>query len=75
MEELLQNMISVSLQFGLKITRSKTKVMIVERINNNLPVVTQIANCEVVQSHVYLGALNSNNGGCIDEIKRGMAIS
>ncbi|CAH2233033.1 jg719 [Pararge aegeria aegeria] len=65
----------VSLEFGLKINRSKTKVMIVDRMNNNLPEVSKIANCEVVQSYVYLGALVSNNGGCIDEIKRRMAIS
>ncbi|CAH2265133.1 jg9285 [Pararge aegeria aegeria] len=75
MEDFLQKMEDVSLEFGLKINRSKTKVMIVDRMNNNLPEVSKIANCEVVQSYVYLGALVSNNGGCIDEIKRRMAIS
>lgn len=35
----------------------------------------QIANCTVVQFYVYLGTLISNNGGCVDEIKRRMAIT
>ncbi|CAH2242819.1 jg11752 [Pararge aegeria aegeria] len=47
--------------------------MIVDRINNNMPEVTQIANR--VQSYIYLGAQISNNGGCIDEIKRRMTMS
>lgn len=75
MEELLLKMEHVSLTFGLKINRSKTKMMIVDRVNNNSPEVTQIANCDVVQSYVYLGALISNNGGCVDEVKRRMAIT
>ncbi|CAH2235051.1 jg5028 [Pararge aegeria aegeria] len=55
----------ISLEFGLKINRAKTKMMILDRINNNTPEVTQIANCDVVQSYIYLGAQISNNGGCI----------
>ncbi|CAH2241282.1 jg3343 [Pararge aegeria aegeria] len=43
--------------------------------NNNTPEVTQIAICDVVQSCIYLCAQISNNGGCIDEIKRRMAMS
>lgn len=49
--------------------------MIVDRANNNSPEVTCIANCQVVQSYIYLGSLIANNGGCVDEIKRRMAIS
>ena len=75
MEDLLRKMESVSLEFGLKINRSKTKMMIVDRANNNSPKVTHIGNCNVVQSHIYLGVLISNNGGCADEIKRRMAIT
>jgi len=75
MEELLQKMERVSLDFGLRINRSKTKIMIVDRANNNSPEVTRIAGCDVVQSYVYLGALISNSGGCADEVKRRMAIS
>ncbi|KAI8436861.1 hypothetical protein MSG28_010313 [Choristoneura fumiferana] len=40
-----------------------------------IPETTQIANCDVMQSYIYLGALIRNNGGCIDEVKRRMAIS
>nr|XP_037868946.1 uncharacterized protein LOC119628915 [Bombyx mori] len=47
--------------------------MIVDRANNNWPEATKIANCDVVHSYIYLGALNT--GGCVDEIKRRMAIS
>ncbi|CAH2265532.1 jg10077 [Pararge aegeria aegeria] len=36
-ENLLQKMESISLEFGLKINRAKTKMMIVDRINNNTP--------------------------------------
>ncbi|PZC85948.1 hypothetical protein B5X24_HaOG214313 [Helicoverpa armigera] len=50
-------------------------MMIVDRMNNNSPEITKIANCDVVQSYIYLGALITNNGGCIDEVKRRMAIS
>ncbi|XP_012553302.2 LINE-1 reverse transcriptase homolog [Bombyx mori] len=75
MEELLGRVERVSLDFGLKINRNKTSVMIVDRANNNSPEVTKIANCDVVQSYIYLGALISNTGGCVDEIKRRMAVS
>lgn len=75
MEELLQKMEYVSRQFGLKVNRSKTKMMIVDRVNNNSPEVTDIANCEVVQSYIYLGTLITNKGGCMEEIKRRMAIT
>lgn len=75
MKELLLKMERVSLTFGLKINRTKTKIMIVDRVNDNSPEVTQIANCDVVQTYVYLGALISNNGGCVDEVKRRMAIT
>ncbi|KAJ0178601.1 hypothetical protein K1T71_005376 [Dendrolimus kikuchii] len=75
MQSLLTKMEQVSLDFGLKINRSKTKIMIVDRLNNNSPEVTKIANCDVIQSYIYLGALISNNGGCAEEIKRRMAIT
>lgn len=75
MEELLLKMERVSLEFGLKINRGKTKTMIVDRANNNLPNITKIANCEVVQSYIYLGALISNQGGCIGEVKKRMAMT
>lgn len=47
----------------------------IDRMTNNSPETTQIANCVLVQSYIYLGALMSNNVQCIDEVKRRMAIS
>ncbi|KAL0812036.1 hypothetical protein ABMA28_009430 [Loxostege sticticalis] len=56
LEQLLYRMERVSNEFGLKINRNKTKVMIIDRVNSNSPETTQIAGCDVVQSYVYLGA-------------------
>ncbi|CAH2233881.1 jg18186 [Pararge aegeria aegeria] len=75
MEQLLRKMECVSQDFGLMINRSKTKMMVIDRAKNNSPEIIQIANCEVVQSYVYLGALITNNGGCVEEVKRRMAIT
>ncbi|CAH2265010.1 jg25137 [Pararge aegeria aegeria] len=50
-------------------------MMVIDRAKNNSPEIFQIANCEVVQSFVYLGALITNNGGCVEEVKRRMAIT
>ncbi|KAI8429179.1 hypothetical protein MSG28_007716 [Choristoneura fumiferana] len=73
--KLLHRIERVSLQFGLKINRQKTKMMIVDRSQNNAPHITEIANCEVVQSYIYLGSLITNTGGSEDEIKRRIAIT
>ena len=75
MEDLLSKMERTSLEFGLKINRSKTKVMIIDRTKNNSPEITKVANCNTVQLYIYLGALFSNSGGCVDEIKRRMTIT
>lgn len=37
--------------------------MTVDRANNNFTEITQIADCDVVQSYIYLRTLISNNGG------------
>ena len=75
LEELLLKVERVSLEFGLKINRIKTKIMIIDRANNNSPEVTQIASCNVVQSYIYLGTLITNSGGCVEEVKRRMAMA
>lgn len=49
--------------------------MIVDGAENNSSEVTQIANCNVIQSYIYLGDLISNNGGYIDEVKLRMLIT
>lgn len=73
--ELLQILETTSQEWGLAINREKTKMMIVDRQNNNKPEVTQIGNCEVVNSYIYLGSLISNKGGCEEEVKRRNAIT
>lgn len=69
MEELITGMEQVTVEFDLKINRGKTRMMIVDRTHNNSPEVTEIVNCEVVPSNNYLGALISNEGCCVYEIK------
>lgn len=72
---LLQRVEQASLEAGLRINKSKTKIMIVDRPNNNRIEVKQINNIEVVQKYVYVGALITNTGGCSEEIKRRTAIA
>ena len=75
MEHLLRCLEYNSLNFGLAINRDKTKMMIVNRSENNQPDIKHIANCDVVQSYVYLGSNITNTGGCEDEIRRRCAIT
>lgn len=74
LEELLIRLENTSLQFGLALNRDKTKVMVVDRAEQN-PTDIRIANCEVVQHYIYLGSTISNAGGCEDEIRRRGAIT
>lgn len=67
---LLQKLKEISEDHGLQVNYRKTKIMIIDRANDNWPNIRTIANCEVVQEFVYLGSLISNNGGCEKEIKR-----
>ncbi|CAH2101992.1 unnamed protein product [Euphydryas editha] len=67
---LLQLLESTALDFGLTINRDKTKMMIVDRADNNQLDVQTIGGCEVVESYVYLGSTISNTGGCEDEIRK-----
>lgn len=64
-----------SSDFGLAINRDKTKVMVVDRKNNNRSDLHEIANCEVVQSYIYLGSTITNTGSCEEEIKRRCAVT
>lgn len=72
---LLRCLEATALDFGLAINRDKTKMMIVDRANNNQPDVRDIAGCEVVKSYVYLGSTITNTGGCEDEIRRRCAVT
>ncbi|XP_073942535.1 uncharacterized protein [Choristoneura fumiferana] len=75
MENLLTRLETTSLKFGLSINREKTKMMIVDRAEQIRTNVQSIANCEVVQSYIYLGSTISSTGGCSDEIRRRCAIT
>ena len=55
--EIVERVETASQEIGLKINLTKTKVMIIDRQNNNQPNVTHIAGCEVVPKFVYLGAV------------------
>lgn len=74
-EDLLSRLEVKSLEFGLAINRDKTKMMIVDRAGQNQMDISSIANCDVVQSYIYLGSNISNLGGCEQEIKRRCAIT
>ncbi|XP_072377799.1 uncharacterized protein [Diabrotica undecimpunctata] len=60
----------ISEEFGLLINSGKTKIMTVDRANNNLLHIHQVANFEVVDRFVYLGSVITNTGDCSSEIKR-----
>lgn len=78
-EEELVNVIrrveEISNEAGLQINKKKTKIMIIDRQNNNRSGVKRINNIETVDTFIYLGATISNKGGSSEEIKRRSAIA
>lgn len=68
--ELVQKLKIESESFDLKINMSKTKIMIIDRANNNNTDITHIDGYEVVSQYIYLGALITNDGACTKEINR-----
>lgn len=68
--EILHELEMESNDLGLDINYSKTKVMIIDRAQNNRPDIQQLGQCQVVNHYIYLGALISNEGGCSQEINR-----
>jgi len=66
----LRRLEKISQQYGLRINKSKTKIMIVDREHNNLSGTTHIEAFEVVEEFVYLGALINNKGDCGTKIRR-----
>lgn len=73
--ELFQKIEDISKDVGLQINKNKTKVMIVDRRNNNRPDKKKINNIKTVNTFIYLGALVSNGGGSSHEIRRRSAIA
>lgn len=76
MAAILERIERVSLEFGLHINRSKTKVMTVDRAQVLSPS-NALKDYEKVEEFIYLGSLISNSGNCEKEIGRriGMAKS
>ena len=68
--ELIRRLEAVSQDYGLKINATKTKVMIVDRENENRRQPGRIGNFEVVEQFVYLGLMLHNRGSCEIEIRR-----
>ncbi|CAH2267140.1 jg2878 [Pararge aegeria aegeria] len=74
MKELLQRLEVESLELGLCINKSKTKLMIVDRSGNLLDT-TNIPSVDIVEDYIYLGSQICNNGSCVPEIKRLIAMA
>jgi exonuclease III len=73
--EIMRELERISREYGLEINRAKTKVMIIDRRNENLPAEPQVAGFDTVSSFVYLGSLLSSTGGSSGEIKRRLAMA
>lgn len=71
---LLQRMERVNSEAGLSINKSKTKIMIINRRNNNRTEIVRINDIEVVSQFVYLGAL-INSRECTQEIRISSAMA
>ena len=74
MKELLHKLETESETMGLSINMSKTKFMIVDR-PGKLSDVDAIQGADTVENFVYLGSYISNDGSCVPEIKRRIAIA
>lgn len=73
MRLLLQKLEAESLNLGLAINRSKTKLMIVDRAQK-LADIDDIG-VDVVQNYIYLGSQICNDGSCEPEIRRRIAMA
>jgi len=58
----------ISNKVGLQINKNKTKIMIIDRLNNNQKEVTQISNIQVVERFIYLETLLTNKDENTEEI-------
>ncbi|CAH2217690.1 jg26588 [Pararge aegeria aegeria] len=74
MKELLQRLEVESLELGLCINKSKTKLMIVDRSGNLLDT-TNIPSVDIVEDYIYLGSQICNDGSCVPEIERRIAMA
>lgn len=74
MAELIERVEGVSLDYGLKLNRQKTKLMVIDRTNriNTAPTINDI---EMVEEINYLGANINRDGNSSIEIKRRIALA
>ncbi|XP_072380861.1 uncharacterized protein [Diabrotica undecimpunctata] len=65
----------ISEEFGLQINTRKIKIIILDKVHNNLPHTHQVAKFEVVDIFAYFRSLLTNNGDCSLEINRTLAMA
>ncbi|XP_039762480.1 uncharacterized protein LOC120635528 [Pararge aegeria] len=74
MKELLKILGVGSLELGLCINKSKTKLMIVDRSGNLLDT-ANIPSVDIVEDYIYLGSQIYNDGSGVPDIKRRIAMA
>ena len=75
MEIIMERLRICSEEYGLYLNKKKTKIMIINRAENNSPNIHEIAGYEVVNKFSYLGSLITNKGGCEQEIRRRLTMA
>lgn len=75
LQGILHRLQGVSLEYGLKININKTKIMIIDRDNENQRQPEKIGDFEVVDKFVYLGSMLHKSGSCEFEVRRRIEIA
>jgi len=65
----------ISEKYALKINKSKTIIMMIDRQDNNYPQISEIAGYEMINNCNYLGSLITNTGKCESEIQRRLTMA
>ncbi|XP_012544182.2 transposon TX1 uncharacterized 149 kDa protein [Bombyx mori] len=73
MTALMSKLEKISLELGLAINRSKTKVMVIDRMNKLEH--TGSLHLETTERFIYLGSMIANTGSCEPEIRRRIGIA
>lgn len=75
MSLILGRLEEISAEYGLTINKAKTKVMIINRPEDNCPGIRELGDIEVVNRFAYLGSIIENNGGCEAEVQHRIQIT
>lgn len=75
MVTLLERIDKASEEHSLKINTSKSKVLVVDRANENQPNNRRISGIETVENLIYLGVRITNTGDCDGEIRRRITLA